>query len=45
MVKPVIIFLSEMTLTQTVNFPTWIAGCDFYNLALFDLFISSASFC
>ena len=30
-----------MTLTQIVNFPTWIPDCDSHSPALLDLFISS----
>ena len=46
LVKSVIIFLSQMTLNQMVNFPTRIPDCDSHSPALLDLFLSSdASIC
>ena len=46
LVNSVIIFLSQTTLTQIVNFPTWIPDCDSHSPALLDLFLSSdASIC
>ena len=46
LVNSVIIFLSQMTLNQMVNFPTRIPDCDSHSPALLDLFLSSdASIC
>ena len=41
LMNSVTIFLSQNDLTQMVNFPTWIPGCDLHSPALLDLFISS----
>ena len=41
LVNSVIIFLSQMTLNQMVNFPTRIPDCDSHSPALLDLFLFS----
>ena len=33
--------MNSCNLTQIVNFPTWIPGCDSHSLALLDFFLSS----
>ena len=46
LVNSAMIFLSQMTLTQMVSFPTWISNCGSHISALFNFFLSSgASIC